>query len=68
MRFLNEDEASKTMSLFEEASERKKISKSALKNWVVRIWQRMAFSMRVDIAKSLFLAIYCLLEENFKLC
>lgn len=35
MRFLNEDEASKTMSLFEEASERKKISKSALKNWVV---------------------------------
>nr|DAD41733.1 TPA_asm: hypothetical protein HUJ06_016056 [Nelumbo nucifera] len=35
MRFLREDEASKTMSLFEGATESKRISKSALKNWVV---------------------------------
>lgn len=68
MRFLSEDEALKTMSLFEEASESKKISKSALKNWVVRIWQHVAFSMHVYITKSLFLPICCLLEVNFKLC
>lgn len=37
MRFMQEDEALKAMSLFEEASESKKISKSCLKNWVVRI-------------------------------
>jgi len=31
-----EDEAVKTMGLFEGASESQKISKSSLKNWVVR--------------------------------
>lgn len=36
MRFMPEDEASKSMSLFEGASESRKISKSSLKNWVVR--------------------------------
>lgn len=36
MRFMLEDEASKTMSLFEGASESHRISKSSLKNWVVR--------------------------------
>lgn len=35
MRFMREDEALKTISLFEGASENKRISKSALKNWVV---------------------------------
>lgn len=35
MRFMQEDEALKTMSLFEGASESRKISKSSLKNWVV---------------------------------
>ena len=39
MRFMREDEALKTMSLFEGASQSGKISKSALKNWVVRtLW------------------------------
>lgn len=37
MRFLREDEASKTMHLFEGASEGKGISKRALKNWVVNV-------------------------------
>lgn len=37
MRFMQEDEALKAMSLFEEASESKKISKSCLKKWVVRV-------------------------------
>jgi hypothetical protein len=36
MRFMQEDEASKAMSLFEGASESNKISKKCLKNWVVR--------------------------------
>jgi hypothetical protein len=43
MRFLREDEALKTLSLFEGASETRKISKSSLKNWVVRIGQQMVF-------------------------
>lgn len=37
MRFLPEEEAEKTMSFFEGASESNRISKSALKNWVVRM-------------------------------
>ena len=35
IRFLREDEAMKTMSLFEGAPETRRISKSALKNWLV---------------------------------
>lgn len=35
MRFIGEDEALKTMSLFEGAQETKKITRKALKNWVV---------------------------------
>lgn len=41
MRFLKEDEAVKTLSLFEGASETRRISKSSLKNWVVRVGQEM---------------------------
>ncbi|GAY54969.1 hypothetical protein CUMW_160860 [Citrus unshiu] len=53
MRFLNEDEASKTMSLFEEASERKKISKSALKNWVVNVFrERRALAFTLNDTKT----------------
>jgi hypothetical protein len=37
MRFMREDEAIKTISLFEGALDTGRISKSALKNWVVRI-------------------------------
>lgn len=35
MRFMREDEAVKTIRLFEDGSEQKGISKRALKNWVV---------------------------------
>lgn len=38
MRFMREDEALKTMQLFEGGTEAKGISKRALKNWVVGIW------------------------------
>ena len=37
MRFLTEDESERAMDLFEGASESHKISKSCLKNWVVRV-------------------------------
>jgi len=37
MRFMQEDEAAKTMNLFEGASDSGRISKASLKNWVVRI-------------------------------
>lgn len=35
MRFMQEEEAVKTMSLFEGSKENGRISKSSLKNWVV---------------------------------
>lgn len=35
MRFMREDEALKTLHLFEEGTEEKGINKRALKNWVV---------------------------------
>lgn len=37
MRFMREDEALKTIGLFEGASDSKGISRRALKNWVVNI-------------------------------
>lgn len=36
MRFMRDDEAVKTMSLFEGAQEIKRVTKRSLKNWVVR--------------------------------
>lgn len=38
MRFMREDEVSKTIRLFEGASENKGISKRALKDWVVILY------------------------------
>ena len=43
MRFMQEDEALKTMSLLEGSPESEKINKSALKNWVVRTGQLMEY-------------------------
>lgn len=37
LRFMEEVEALKTMSLFEGASESRRISKTSLKNWVVSV-------------------------------
>ncbi|GAV60685.1 MS_channel domain-containing protein [Cephalotus follicularis] len=53
MRFLQEDESLKTMSLFEGASESKRISKSALKNWVVNAFrERRALALTLNDTKT----------------
>ncbi|PKI53338.1 hypothetical protein CRG98_026275 [Punica granatum] len=53
MRFMLEDEASKTMSLFEGASESERISKSSLKNWVVNAFrERRALALTLDDTKT----------------
>ncbi|KAE8680078.1 Mechanosensitive ion channel protein 6 [Hibiscus syriacus] len=52
-RFLQEDEALKTMSLFEDASESRRISNKALKNWVVNAFrERRAFSSTLNDTKT----------------
>ncbi|XP_039013703.1 mechanosensitive ion channel protein 6-like [Hibiscus syriacus] len=52
-RFLQEDEALKTVSLFEGASESKRISKKALKNWVVNAFrERRALALTLDDTKT----------------
>ncbi|GMY05368.1 mechanosensitive ion channel protein 6-like [Fagus crenata] len=53
MRFLREDEALKTLSLFEGASETRKISKSSLKNWVVNAFrERRALALTLNDTKT----------------
>ncbi|KAM7479483.1 hypothetical protein LguiA_027696 [Lonicera macranthoides] len=53
MRFLREEEALKTMNLFEELSECGKISKSALKNWVVNAFrERRALALTLNDTKT----------------
>ncbi|XP_021753007.1 mechanosensitive ion channel protein 6-like [Chenopodium quinoa] len=53
MRFMQEDEAYKTMSLFEGASEAGRISKSALKNWVVNAFrERRALALTLSDTKT----------------
>ncbi|XP_022735053.1 mechanosensitive ion channel protein 6-like [Durio zibethinus] len=52
-RFLQEDEALKTMSLFEGASESRRISKKALKNWVVNAFrERRALALTLNDTKT----------------
>ncbi|KAF5728241.1 mechanosensitive ion channel protein 6 [Tripterygium wilfordii] len=53
MRFMREDEALKAMSLFEGASESMKISKSALKDWVVNAFrERRALALTLNDTKT----------------
>ncbi|KAK6946477.1 Mechanosensitive ion channel MscS [Dillenia turbinata] len=53
MRFMREDEALKTMSLFEGASETKRISKSAFKNWAVNAFrERKALALTLNDTKT----------------
>ncbi|XP_061337450.1 mechanosensitive ion channel protein 6-like isoform X1 [Gastrolobium bilobum] len=53
MRFMREDEAAKTMNLFEGASDSGKISKSALKNWVVNAFrERRALALTLNDTKT----------------
>ncbi|GLT60730.1 hypothetical protein SLA2020_334850 [Shorea laevis] len=48
-RFMGEDEARKTMSLFEKGSESKRLSESAVKNWVVNAFRgRRALSLTLN--------------------
>ncbi|KAE8703330.1 protein ROOT INITIATION DEFECTIVE 3-like [Hibiscus syriacus] len=52
-RFLQEDEALKAMSFFEDASESRRISKKALKNWVVNAFrERRAFALTLNDTKT----------------
>ncbi|KAK0581694.1 hypothetical protein LWI29_016860 [Acer saccharum] len=53
LRFLEEDEALKTMSLFEGAAEHRRISKSSLKNWVVNAFrERRALALTLNDTKT----------------
>ncbi|KAK1295979.1 Mechanosensitive ion channel protein 4 [Acorus calamus] len=53
MRFMREDEALKTLTLFEGAQENKRISRSALKNWVVNAFrERRALSLTLNDTKT----------------
>ncbi|KAL1820739.1 hypothetical protein ACET3Z_015608 [Daucus carota] len=53
MRFMQEDEASKTIRLFEGASEGKGISRRALKNWVVNAFrERRALALSLNDTKT----------------
>ncbi|CAK7351827.1 unnamed protein product [Dovyalis caffra] len=53
MRFMQEDEAIKAMSLFEGASESNKISKKCLKNWVVNAFrERRALALTLNDTKT----------------
>ncbi|KAJ6765856.1 MECHANOSENSITIVE ION CHANNEL PROTEIN 5 [Salix purpurea] len=53
MRFLEEDQASKTMSFFEEASVTSRIGKSSLKNWVVNAFrERRALALTLNDTKT----------------
>ncbi|KAH7518351.1 hypothetical protein FEM48_Zijuj09G0162500 [Ziziphus jujuba var. spinosa] len=52
-RFLRDDEALRTMSLFEGASESGKISKTSLKNWVVNAFrERRALALTLNDTKT----------------
>ncbi|KAH9612440.1 hypothetical protein KSS87_022672 [Heliosperma pusillum] len=53
MRFLREDEANRTMQLFEGAGDGKGISKRALKNWVVNVFrERRALALSLNDTKT----------------
>ncbi|KAG2323223.1 hypothetical protein Bca52824_016436 [Brassica carinata] len=53
IRFLREDEAMKTMGLFEGAPETRRISKSALKNWLVNAFrERRALALTLNDTKT----------------
>ncbi|KAF5443748.1 hypothetical protein F2P56_036283 [Juglans regia] len=53
MRFLREDEALKTMGLFEGASETRRISKLSLMNWVVNVFrERRSLALALNDTKT----------------
>lgn len=53
LRFMREDEAIKTMGFFEGATENKRVTKTALKNWVVNAFrERRALSLTLNDTKT----------------
>ncbi|KAL5713940.1 hypothetical protein ACHQM5_015971 [Ranunculus cassubicifolius] len=53
MRFMREDEAMKTINLFEGATEQNRVNKSALKNWVVNAFrERRALALTLNDTKT----------------
>ncbi|MQL91778.1 hypothetical protein Taro_024397 [Colocasia esculenta] len=53
MRFMREDEARKTMGLFEGALEWKRVSRRSLKNWVVNVFrERRALALSLNDTKT----------------
>ncbi|OMO91927.1 Mechanosensitive ion channel MscS [Corchorus olitorius] len=53
MRFMREDEALRTMIIFEGGSEKSRISKSSLKNWVVNAYrERRALALTLNDTKT----------------
>lgn len=53
MRFMQEDEAQRTMNLFEGATDSRRISKSSLKNWVVNAFrERRALALTLNDTKT----------------
>ncbi|KAE9586595.1 hypothetical protein Lal_00004503 [Lupinus albus] len=63
MHFMREDEAFKTIYLFEGASETSKISKSALKNWVVNAFrERRALALTLNDTKTAVIKLHRMLN------
>lgn len=58
MEFMRDDEAVKTMSLFNGASEIRGISRRALKNWVVNISFHMDYKNKKIFLLLLLLLVY----------
>ncbi|XP_010943497.4 mechanosensitive ion channel protein 6-like [Elaeis guineensis] len=53
MRFMREDEALKTMSFFEGAQEKQRVSRKSLKNWVINAFrERRALSLTLNDTKT----------------
>ncbi|GJX90470.1 hypothetical protein Tco_0343796, partial [Tanacetum coccineum] len=63
MRYLREDEALKILRLFDEESETEGISKRALKNWVVNVFQeRKALALSLDDTKTAVKRLHLMLN------
>jgi len=55
MRFMRQEEALKAMDLFEGAQEQNRVSKRALKNWVVMILTQLLLLLLSSISVRIFL-------------
>ncbi|PKI38312.1 hypothetical protein CRG98_041297 [Punica granatum] len=67
MLFMQEDEALKTMSLFEGADESQKISKSGLKNWLVNAFrERRALALTLNDTKTAVHTLHRVINTVFE--